>query len=57
MNIDVANYIQNKRISDFDDAVKNAMFDKFDKNPEIREIMNNIEHYRDIVKTYQRNNI
>ena len=51
MDPKASDYIQNKKISAFDDAVKNAMLDKFDKDPEIREIMNSIEHYRNIVKT------
>lgn len=50
MDPKASDYIQNKKISAFDEVVKNAMFDKFDKDPEIREIIRNVEHYKNIVK-------
>lgn len=55
MDPKASDYIQNKKISDFDDVVKNAMFDRFDKNPEIKEMMGRIEHYKDIVKSLSEN--
>ena len=48
MNIDVANYIQDKKISNFDEVIKNEICDRIEKDPEVQEILQNLEKYRSI---------